>query len=167
MKYLYLAAALVVGAILFVGCSKDDDETNSLEEYVAQCQNFLAENAKREGVVTTASGLQYEVLREGREDGKRPTAESQVRCHYQGTFIDGRVFDSSYASGSPIVFPPQRRHQGVDGRSAIYDRRREIPLRHSLPARLRSLRLRHHPSVLDPHLRGRADRGAVILGLLD
>lgn len=105
MKYLYLAAALVVSAILFVGCSKDDDETNSLEEYVAQCQNFLAENAKREGVVTTASGLQYEVLREGREDGKRPTAESQVRCHYQGTFIDGRVFDSSYASGSPIVFP--------------------------------------------------------------
>ena len=105
MKYLYLTAALVVSAILFVGCSKDDDETNSLEEYVAQCQNFLAENAKREGVVTTASGLQYEVLREGREDGKRPTAESQVRCHYQGTFIDGRVFDSSYASGSPIVFP--------------------------------------------------------------
>lgn len=105
MKYLYLAAALVVSAILFVGCSKDDNETNSLEEYVAQCQNFLAENAKREGVVTTASGLQYEVLREGREDGKRPTAESQVRCHYQGTFIDGRVFDSSYASGSPIVFP--------------------------------------------------------------
>lgn len=105
MKYLYIAAALVVSAILFVGCSKDDDETNSLEEYVAQCQNFLAENAKREGVVTTASGLQYEVLREGREDGKRPTAESQVRCHYQGTFIDGRVFDSSYASGSPIVFP--------------------------------------------------------------
>lgn len=103
-KYLYTFAAIAASALLCFSCSKDDDD-NSLEVYVEQCQNYLVENGKREGVITTASGLQYEVLREGREDGKRPTAESQVRCHYQGTFIDGRVFDSSYASGSPIVFP--------------------------------------------------------------
>lgn len=103
-KYLYTFAAIAASALLCFSCSKDDDD-NSLEVYVEQCQNYLVENGKREGVITTASGLQYEVLREGREDGKRPTAESQVLCHYQGTFIDGRVFDSSYASGSPIVFP--------------------------------------------------------------
>lgn len=103
-KYLYTFAAIAASALLCFSCSKDDDD-NSLEVYVEQCQNYLVENGKREGVITTASGLQYEVLREGREDDKRPTAESQVRCHYQGTFIDGRVFDSSYASGSPIVFP--------------------------------------------------------------
>lgn len=103
IKYLSILAAIAVSAFLFFSCSKDDD--NTLEVYVEQCQNYLVENAKREGVVTTASGLQYEVLREGREDGRRPTADSQVRCHYQGTFIDGRVFDSSYVSGNPIVFP--------------------------------------------------------------
>ena len=104
IKYFSFFAALAVSALLCFSCSKDDDD-DALEQYVEQCQNYLVENAKREGVVTTASGLQYEVLRPGREDGKRPNANSQVRCHYQGTFIDGRVFDSSYTSGSPIVFP--------------------------------------------------------------
>lgn len=103
-KYLSLFATIAVSALLCFSCSKDEDD-NSLEQYVEQCQNYLVENAKRECVVTTASGLQYEVLRPGRDDGKRPNANSQVRCHYQGTFIDGRVFDSSYASGNPIVFP--------------------------------------------------------------
>lgn len=103
LKYLSHFATIAVCALLCFSCSKDDDD-NSLEQYVEQCQNYLVENGKREGVTTTASGLQYEVLRPGREDGKRPTADSKVRCHYMGTFIDGRVFDSSY-SGDPIVFP--------------------------------------------------------------
>lgn len=66
-------------------------------------ERFLAENATREGVVTTASGLQYIVLREG--EGKRPAAESTVRCHYEGKLIDGTLFDSSVRRGEPADFP--------------------------------------------------------------
>ena len=64
---------------------------------------FLVENAKKQGVVTTASGLQYKVLKEG--EGRSPNAEDSVRVHYRGTFIDGSEFDSSYQRGVPIDFP--------------------------------------------------------------
>jgi FKBP-type peptidyl-prolyl cis-trans isomerase FklB len=66
-------------------------------------QEFLAENAKREGVVTTASGLQYEVITEG--TGASPSAIDQVTVHYHGTLIDGTVFDSSVDRGQPATFP--------------------------------------------------------------
>lgn len=62
---------------------------------------YLAENAQREGVTVTESGLHYEVLREG--EGASPTREDQVRLHYRGTLIDGTEFDSSY-DGEPVVF---------------------------------------------------------------
>ena len=64
---------------------------------------FLAENAKRDGVTTLPSGLQYEVLTAG--EGAKPSAEDQVRTHYHGTLIDGTVFDSSYQRGQPAEFP--------------------------------------------------------------
>lgn len=63
---------------------------------------FLKSNAEKEGVVTLPSGLQYQVLREG--DGKRPTATDQVECHYEGTLINGKVFDSSYRRGQTATF---------------------------------------------------------------
>lgn len=63
---------------------------------------FLAQNAKREGVFCTRSGLQYEILNEG--NGPRPTAADTVRCHYEGTLIDGTVFDSSYRRNEPAEF---------------------------------------------------------------
>lgn len=63
---------------------------------------FLAENAKREGVFSTRSGLQYEILREG--TGQRPLASDTVRCHYEGSLIDGTVFDSSYRRNQPAEF---------------------------------------------------------------
>ena len=66
-------------------------------------ENFLQENALRDGVKVTESGLQYEVLVQGK--GKKPTAESTVKVHYEGTLIDGTVFDSSYQRGEPIEFP--------------------------------------------------------------
>jgi FKBP-type peptidyl-prolyl cis-trans isomerase len=66
-------------------------------------QKFLAENAKKEGVVTTPSGLQYKVLDAGY--GSRPKATETVKVHYKGTFIDGKTFDSSYDRGEPISFP--------------------------------------------------------------
>ena len=63
---------------------------------------FLQENLKRDEVQFTASGLQYEVLREG--DGNSPSATSRVEVHYKGTFIDGKQFDSSYDRGQTITF---------------------------------------------------------------
>ena len=63
---------------------------------------FLAENKKRAGVMTTPSGLQYEIVKEG--TGRQPKASDTVRCHYEGTLIDGTVFDSSYRRGMPAEF---------------------------------------------------------------
>ena len=63
---------------------------------------FLAENGKKDGVVTLPSGLQYQVLKEG--DGKKPSATDQVVCHYEGTLLDGTVFDSSYKRNQPATF---------------------------------------------------------------
>ena len=69
----------------------------------ADGEKFLAENAKREGVKVTASGLQYEVLEPSL--GQKPKATDTVRVHYEGTLIDGTVFDSSYKRGESISFP--------------------------------------------------------------
>lgn len=65
-------------------------------------EQFLAENAKKEGVTTTASGLQFEVVNAG--DGEKPSATSSVTVHYHGTLIDGTVFDSSLQRGEPATF---------------------------------------------------------------
>ncbi len=65
-------------------------------------KKFLAENAKKEGVVTLPSGLQYIVLKEGK--GIKPTANDEVTTHYHGTLIDGTVFDSSVERGEPATF---------------------------------------------------------------
>lgn len=64
---------------------------------------YLEENAKKEGVVVTKSGLQYKVLQEG--SGRSPKASDTVRCHYEGFLIDGQVFDSSVQRGEPAEFP--------------------------------------------------------------
>lgn len=69
-------------------------------------EQFLAENAKKEGIVTTASGLQYEVLTEG--TGAQPKATDTVRCHYEGRLLDGTVFDSSYKRNEPADFGLQQ-----------------------------------------------------------
>jgi len=64
---------------------------------------FLEENGKRDGVITTESGLQYEIVTKG--DGPMPTATSTVSVFYEGTLIDGTIFDSSYDSGDTVTFP--------------------------------------------------------------
>lgn len=79
-------------------------------ENIAKGKAFLEENKKREGVVTLPSGLQYEVLKEG--NGKKPTANDRVKCHYEGTLIDGTVFDSSVKRGVPAVFGVSQVIQG-------------------------------------------------------
>ena len=92
------------------------DEANKiLQEYFTKIQEeqagkaieagkkFLQENAKKDGVTTLASGLQYEVIAEG--NGDTPKGTDSVKCHYHGTLIDGTVFDSSVNRGEPAVFP--------------------------------------------------------------
>ena len=69
-------------------------------------EKYLAENAKKEGVITLPSGLQYQVLKEG--NGKKPSAKDTVMCHYEGFLIDGTVFDSSIQRGEPATFPLQQ-----------------------------------------------------------
>ena len=66
---------------------------------------YLSENAKKDGVKITESGLQYQVITEGPSDGKSPDASDVVKVHYAGTLLNGTEFDSSYARGEPIEFP--------------------------------------------------------------
>ena len=72
----------------------------------AEGEKFLAENATKDGVKVTKSGLQYEVLTEG--TGKQPKATDTVRCHYEGRLLDGTVFDSSYKRNEPADFGLQQ-----------------------------------------------------------
>lgn len=80
-----------------------EEEQARAKEKSAEGEAFLADNAKREEITVTESGLQYEVLATG--EGEKPTAQSTVRTHYHGTFINGDVFDSSYDRGQPAEFP--------------------------------------------------------------
>jgi FKBP-type peptidyl-prolyl cis-trans isomerase FklB len=85
-----------------------NDEFQRVQTEVVEAQKsagieFLAENAKREGVIVTESGLQYEILKEG--DGPIPTLSDSVTTHYHGTLPDGKVFDSSVQRNEPATFP--------------------------------------------------------------
>ena len=94
---------------------QEDQIQNILQKYFKELQekqfegnivkgkDFLAENAKREGVTSLESGLQYEVITEG--TGAKPSATDKVTTHYHGTLIDGTVFDSSVDRGEPATFP--------------------------------------------------------------
>ena len=73
------------------------------KDYIAQNEAFLAKNKEKAGVTTTASGLQYEVIKMG--TGPKPTAENTVKVHYAGTLIDGTEFDSSIKRNVPAQFP--------------------------------------------------------------
>ena len=72
-------------------------------DYIAAGEKFMQENANKEGVVTTESGLQYKVIEAG--TGKSPGLEDRVTVHYRGTLVDGKEFDSSYKKGKPATFP--------------------------------------------------------------
>lgn len=78
-------------------------EAEAAKAAAGEGEAFLAENAKKAGIVVTESGLQYEVLVQG--DGAKPSRSDKVRTHYHGTLIDGTVFDSSYNRGQPAEFP--------------------------------------------------------------
>lgn len=82
---------------------KAQEMAQVMNEKQEQAKTFMADNAEKEGVVTTESGLQYEIIEAG--DGATPTETDKVIAHYKGTLLDGTVFDSSYDRGEPATFP--------------------------------------------------------------
>lgn len=80
----------------------EEEQKKQFAEVKKVNEDFLVENKKREGVITTASGLQYEIISEG--NGEKPTTKDRVKVHYEGKLIDGTVFDSSIRRGEPAVF---------------------------------------------------------------
>ena len=89
-----------------VTAKKQEQAALDSEKAIAEGAAFMAENAKVEGVQTTESGMQYQVLTAA--EGAKPTATDTVKVHYKGTLIDGTEFDSSYNRGEPIEFPLNR-----------------------------------------------------------
>lgn len=96
-------ASLLESAFQEINAKLKATEAQNAGELAAAGEAFLAENAQRDEVTVTESGMQYEVINAG--DGERPSASSTVRTHYHGTLVDGTVFDSSYDRGQPAEFP--------------------------------------------------------------
>ena len=95
--------ALLEAAFQEISAKIKEADVEKAGPAAAEDEAFLADNAKREEVTITESGMQFEVLNAG--DGEKPSATSTVRTHYHGTLIDGTVFDSSYERGQPAEFP--------------------------------------------------------------
>jgi FKBP-type peptidyl-prolyl cis-trans isomerase len=106
VKQVYGGEELLIGEVESQGVlqaffTKGAEQTN--ENNLLDGLAFLDENKNKPGVVTTESGLQYSIMKDGK--GAKPTAEDEVKVHYHGTLIDGTVFDSSVDRGEPISFP--------------------------------------------------------------
>ena len=96
-----ILAAILIGITMFSMANATSPEENK-----AAGEAFLAENTTKENIVTTTSGLQYEILAEG--EGPSPSATTSVTVHYKGTTLDGKEFDSSYSRNAPATFPLNR-----------------------------------------------------------
>ncbi len=107
MDYLMKNQVILLLSAIFIGITMFSmANATSPEENQAAGEAFLAENAKKDNIVTTASGLQYEVLTKG--EGPSPSATTSVTVHYKGTSLDGKEFDSSYSRNEPATFPLNR-----------------------------------------------------------
>ncbi len=104
MKFVILAVAVALVAFYFI---KNTNSKKAALQNIETGNSFLTANKANQGVVETASGLQYQILKKG--DGSvRPSAKSTVKVHYHGTLLDGTVFDSSVERKEPISFPLNR-----------------------------------------------------------
>jgi peptidylprolyl isomerase len=104
MKYLVIAVIIVIAIFFFV---KNSNNKKVAAENVTAGKAFLAKNKANEGIIETASGLQYQVLQKG-NGVENPKASSTVKVHYHGSLLDSTVFDSSVERGEPISFPLNR-----------------------------------------------------------
>ncbi|MGI2177921.1 FKBP-type peptidyl-prolyl cis-trans isomerase [Shewanella frigidimarina] len=98
-----ILAVLVIAGVIFYFFTQSNN-SKAAKENIEKGKIFLAENAKREGVIQTLSGLQYEVLAKS-ENTEHPKSNSKVTVHYHGTLLDGSVFDSSVERDQTIAFP--------------------------------------------------------------
>ena len=99
MRLLLVLAA----AVLLAACGQSAAKQNA--ENLGAAQKFMADNAKAEGVKTLPSGVQYKVVKSGPATGVPPKAGDEIKVHYEGKLVSGRVFDSSYERGEPAVMP--------------------------------------------------------------
>lgn len=100
-RVIVILAAILIGINMFSMANATSPEENK-----AAGETFLVENTKKENIVTTPSGLQYEILVKGK--GPTPAATTSVTVHYKGTTLDGNEFDSSYSRNEPATFPLNR-----------------------------------------------------------
>lgn len=103
-KALAVAALTAALAAALAACGGPKVDPAAAEAGQKAAAEFLAENAKAEGVRTLPNGLQYKVLRSGPADAPKPDLNDEVKVHYEGALVDGTVFDSSYERGAPAIF---------------------------------------------------------------
>ena len=106
MKIMKRQIVAILTAVLIGLTMQSIANATTPEENKAAGIAFLAENTKKENIVTTSSGLQYEILTKG--EGASPSATTTVTVHYKGTTLDGKEFDSSYSRNAPPSFPLNR-----------------------------------------------------------
>ena len=100
MKRLIAALAVVLA---LASCNKAGGQETA--KAAAEAKAYLATNSKAEGVKTLPSGLQYKIVRSGPADGLKPAPQDEVKVHYEGKLLSGKVFDSSYERGAPAAMP--------------------------------------------------------------
>jgi len=103
MRRIFIFLAVIMMSM--TSCFKSDDSLSFAEQAEKNAkagEEFLAENANQKGVYVLDSGLQYKIIKDG--EGKMPDGNATVVCHYEGTFLNGKVFDSSIQRGKPATF---------------------------------------------------------------
>lgn len=113
MNFAWAKPAMVAAAALTLGvggCNRGGDGADPAgdETAIRAAQDFLIKNGREEGVVTTPTGLQYRIVESGPATGGSADSNDLVRVHYEGTLVDGTVFDSSFERGAPVVFSPEQ-----------------------------------------------------------
>ena len=96
----------VLAAVLaLAGCNKGGGDPAEMAKSAAEAKAFMTTNAKVEGVQTLPSGLQYKIVRSGPATGLKPGPQDEVKVHYEGKLLSGKIFDSSYDRGQPAAMP--------------------------------------------------------------
>lgn len=96
----------VLAAVLaLAGCNKGGADPAEMAKSAAEAKAFMTTNAKAEGVQTLPSGVQYKIVRSGPATGLKPGPQDEVKVHYEGKLVSGKVFDSSYDRGQPAAMP--------------------------------------------------------------
>lgn len=105
MRFAWVSA--VTAALLLSACGQGQDPAKALETSAKAAEFFMTSNARKAGVHTLPSGLQYEVVQSGPTGGETPDSNDWVKVDYEGKLTDGTVFDSSFGRGAPAIFSPE------------------------------------------------------------